>query len=148
MRQAALLIQRLRRLTVLRYLIASALSLGVDMGAFLILLGLGAAAAPASAAGYALGIVSHWLLSSRKVFADGVAARGPVRTRQKALFVISALAGLAVTTLIVGGASQMNIDPRLAKLVAIAASFTLTWLLRSRVVFGQGRAVACPHGRR
>lgn len=129
------LAQRLRQVTVLRYLIASALSLGVDVGAFLILLNLGAAPAPASAAGYALGIVTHWLISSRKVFADGVARRGPQRTRQKAMFVMSALIGLAATTLIVGGAAMGGIDPRLAKLVAIVVSFTVTWLLRSRIVF-------------
>jgi len=126
---------QLRQVTVLRYLIASALSLGVDMGTFLLLLALGTAAAPASAAGYSLGIVAHWLISSRKVFSDGVAARGPERTRQKAMFVVSALIGLAVTTLIVGSATRVGVDPRLAKLVAIAASFTLTWLLRSRIVF-------------
>jgi putative flippase GtrA len=135
MRQAIAFAQRLRQVTVLRYLIASALSLGLDMGAFLILLGLGTAAVPASATGYTLGIVTHWLISSRKVFAGGVAARGPVRTRQKALFVVSALIGLGVTTLIVGIAGLAGIDPRLAKLVAIVASFTVTWLLRSRIVF-------------
>ncbi len=129
------LVQRLRQQTVLRYLVASALALAVDMGSFLILLELGAAAAPASAAGYALGIVAHWLISSRKVFTDGVAARGPERTRQKAMFVVSALIGLALTTGIVSSATMAGFDPRLAKLVAIAASFTATWLLRSRIVF-------------
>jgi hypothetical protein len=29
----------------------------------------------------------------------------------------------------------MGIDPRLAKLAAIAVSFAVTWLLRSKVVF-------------
>lgn len=128
-------VERLRQQTVLRYLVASALALTVDLGSFLALLQLGAAAASASAAGYALGIVAHWLISSRKVFTDGVAARGPQRTRQKALFVISALIGLALTTAIVGGATLAGLDPRLAKLIAIVASFTATWLLRSRIVF-------------
>jgi putative flippase GtrA len=135
MRRAINLANRLRQVTVLRYLIASALSLGVDMGAFLILLGIGTAPTPASAAGYALGIVAHWIISSRKVFADGVAARGPGRTRQKAMFVVSALIGLAITTLVVGTATAGGIDPRLAKLGAIVFSFTTTWLLRSRIVF-------------
>jgi hypothetical protein len=31
--------------------------------------------------------------------------------------------------------ARAGMDPRLAKLVAIGASFTVTWLLRSRVVF-------------
>jgi len=132
------LASRLRNVTLLRYLIASALSLGIDLGSFLALLALGAAAAPASAAGYALGILAHWLISSRKVFNDSVARRGPQRTRQKAMFVISALIGLAITTAIVAAGILAGIDPRLAKLAAIAASFTATWLLRSRIIFAQG----------
>jgi putative flippase GtrA len=126
---------RLRDARFLRYLMASAGALGVDMGAFLALLALGAWPAAASAASYSLGIVAHWLLSSRAVFADTVAGSGPERTRQKALFVGSALAGLALTTAIVGLGDLSGIDPRLAKLGAIAASFALTWLLRVRVVF-------------
>jgi putative flippase GtrA len=129
------LLQRLRQQTVLRYLVASALSLGVDMGSFLLLLELGAAATPASSAGYALGIVAHWLLSSRKVFADSVALRGPERTKQKALFVISALIGLALTSAVVASATLAGVDPRLAKIAAVIVSFTATWLLRSRIVF-------------
>ena len=89
----------------------------------------------ASAFGYSAGIAAHWLLSSRTVFAENVAERGLRRTQQKALFVVSALLGLGVTTAIVGAADWLAIDPRPAKLVAIAVSFTLTWLLRSRIVF-------------
>jgi putative flippase GtrA len=126
---------RLRDARFLRYLIASAGALAVDMGAFLALLALGTWPAAASAASYSLGIVAHWLLSSRTVFADTVAGRGSARTRQKALFVGSALAGLALTTAVVGLGDLAGIDPRVAKLAAIAASFALTWLLRVRVVF-------------
>lgn len=123
---------------LVRYLVASALALAVDLAAFLLLLRGGMAAAPASAFGYSCGIVAHWLLSSRKVFAGGVATRGLERTRQKALFVGSALFGLALTTAIVAGASMAGLDPRLAKLAAIGASFTATWLLRERVIFRAG----------
>ena len=128
----------LRRFTdtiFLRYLAASALALGVDLGSFLALLALGMPAAGAAAAGYSLGIVAHWLASSRAVFAAGVAERGPDRTRQKALFVVSALLGLGLTTAIVGLGGMAGFDPRLAKLIAIAASFTLTWLMREKIVF-------------
>jgi putative flippase GtrA len=126
---------RLRDIRLLRYLLASVGALAVDIGCFLALLALAVPAAAASAAGYALGILAHWLLSSRAVFVGGVAARGPERTRQKALFVGSALAGLALTTAIVGLGAAAGADPRLAKIVAIGVSFTATWLLRSRVVF-------------
>ena len=123
----------LARLT--RYGFASVAALAVDMGSFLLLLSLQVAAAPASALGYSIGIVTHWLLSSRAVFADTVARRGPLRTRQKALFVGSALIGLVLTTVIVGAGDLAGLDPRLAKLAAIGVSFTVTWLLRSKVVF-------------
>lgn len=129
------MLRRLTNIVLLRYLAASALALGVDMGAFLALLQLDVAAAAAAATGYSLGIVAHWLLSSRAVFTAGVAQRGPERTRQKAMFVMSALFGLALTTGIVGAGAALGIDPRLAKLAAIAASFTATWLLRERLIF-------------
>ncbi|RIV83643.1 GtrA family protein [Aurantiacibacter zhengii] len=120
---------------LVRYLLASIGALAVDVGTFLALLSLGVWAAGASAIGYCLGIVAHWLLSSRAVFIGNVAERGAARTRQKALFVISALLGLGLTTAIVWAGDTSGIDPRLAKLVAIAVSFTATWILRSRVVF-------------
>ena len=122
-----------RRLT--RYLLASVGALAVDMGTFLALLSLGIWAAGASAIGYTLGIAAHWIMSSRAVFIGHVAERGAQRSRQKALFVVSALVGLALTTAIVWAGDASGMDPRLAKLIAIGASFTVTWLLRSRVVF-------------
>ena len=120
---------------LVRYLLASVGALAVDMGTFLALLSLGVWAAGASAVGYCLGIGAHWLMSSRAVFVGNVAERGMARTRQKALFVVSALVGLGLTTAIVWAGDVSGFDPRLAKLVAIAVSFTATWLLRSRVVF-------------
>ncbi|MEE4288956.1 MAG: GtrA family protein, partial [Erythrobacter sp.] len=105
------------------------------VGAFLAFMGLGIAAAPASAMGYSLGILAHWLMSSRAVFQDSVAAGGIARTRQKALFVVSALAGLALTTAIVAFGDWTGGDPRIAKAIAIVVSFVATWVLRSRIVF-------------
>jgi putative flippase GtrA len=122
-------------LRLVRYILASVGALAVDMGSFLALLSLAVPAAAASAIGYALGIVAHWLLSSRAVFSDSVASRGLERTKQKALFVGSAMIGLALTTAIVGLADHGGADPRLAKLVAIAVSFAVTWMLRNRIVF-------------
>ena len=129
------MLRRFADILLLRYLAASALALGVDMGSFLLLLRLNMPAAPAAAAGYSLGIVVHWLLSSRAVFSQGVAASGPQRTWQKAMFVGSALFGLAITTVVVGTASTLGTDPRIAKLVAVVVSFAATWLLRERVIF-------------
>ena len=129
------IISRLQRIRLIRYGFASVAALAVDMGTFLALLAFMVPAALASAAAYSVGIVTHWLLSSRTVFTDTVAERGPERTRQKALFVGSALVGLALTIAIVGAGDMAGIDPRLAKLVAIVVSFAATWLLRSKVVF-------------
>ena len=131
------LFHRLGGFRLLRYLIASVGALAVDMGLFLALLSLGSWPAGASAASYCAGILAHWLMSSRAVFIGGVAERGIARTRQKALFVISALAGLALTTAIVWTGDNAGMDPRIAKLIAIAVSFVVTWLLRSKIVFRQ-----------
>ena len=103
---------------------------------FLLLLDSGLSPMAASAVGYCAGILVHWLVSSRLVFADGAAARGTgERHRQKMLFVGSALVGLAVTTAIVGTGSALGLDPRLAKLAAIVVSFQTTYLLRRHIVF-------------
>ncbi len=129
------LFDRLKNIVLVRYLLASAGALAIDIGSFLALLSSGVPAVLASAVGYSLGILAHWLLSSRAVFTGRVAERGVGRATQKALFVGSALAGLALTTIIIGSADMAGLDPRIAKLVAVAASFALTWVLRSRVVF-------------
>jgi len=131
------LLARLHEARFLRYVVASVGALAVDMGSFMALLQVGLEPAVASAIGYSLGIAAHWLMSSRAVFNDHLAERGFARTRQKALFVISALAGLALTTAIVGIGDASGFDPRLAKLVAICASFLVTWLMRSHIVFRQ-----------
>jgi len=131
----SILLARLRDIRFLRYILASVGALAVDVGSFLALIEIAVPAAAASAIGYSLGIVTHWLLSSRTVFRDSVAERGQARTRQKAMFVISALIGLGLTTAIVAVGVQAGVDPRVAKLGAIGASFMTTWLLRSRIVF-------------
>lgn len=127
--------QFLHQAALSRYLTASAVALGFDMASFLVLMAAGIPAAPASVLSYSLGILVHWLISSRAVFVAGVADRGPARTRQKALFVASALVGLALTAGIVGLGAAVGVDPRLAKLAAVGVSFVATWLLRARVVF-------------
>jgi len=128
-------VQRIAAPVFLRYVLASVGALAVDMGAFLAGLALGVPAVAASVLGYALGIAAHWVLSSTVVFADDVAAAGAARRRQQALFVASALVGLGVTALVVGGLARLGLDPRAAKLAAVGISFVVTWLLRQRVVF-------------
>lgn len=125
-----------RQLTIFRYVIVSVGALAVDMGTFLMLLKGGMNSTLAAALGYTIGIVAHWTLSSRKVFQDRVSERGTKeRTQQKAMFVMSALIGLAMTIGIVGAGDALGLDPRIAKVIAIGVSFMLTYVLRNIVIF-------------
>ncbi|WP_157216655.1 GtrA family protein [Flavisphingomonas formosensis] len=119
----------------MRYVLASGGALALDFVLLSGLIALGVGAVPASAIGYAAGILAHWALSSRTVFADAVARHGPARRRQQAMFVLSALVGLLITTAIVGSGAAFGLDPRVAKIVAIAISFQATWLIRRHIVF-------------
>ncbi len=119
----------------LRYVGVSAAALGVDVGVFLSLIAGGMVASLASGLGYSFGIIVHWFLSSRMVFGGQLADNGTARTKQKGLFVASALLGLGLTMLIVGISAAAGFDPRIAKAVAIAVSFNITYLLRKAVVF-------------
>jgi putative flippase GtrA len=89
----------------------------------------------AAACGYIAGIVCHWLISSRLVFVGRVAGESAGRRQQQALFVLSALVGLGITTGIVGLGSRYGLDPRIAKGIAIVVSFQATYMLRKKVVF-------------
>lgn len=122
--------------TYLRYIGASVAALGVDVGCFLALHAAGLAAIVASGLGYTAGIVAHWLLSSRAVFTESV-ARGERRIAQQALFLTSALVGLGITMGVVGMATALGFDPRLAKAVAVVVAFQSVWLLRRHIVFAR-----------
>jgi putative flippase GtrA len=118
-----------------RYIGASVVSLGLDFGVFLATLSMGVPPAIAAATGYIAGIVCHWAISSRFVFASQLAASSTGRRQQQALFLLSAFVGLGITTGIVGIAVRYGLDPRLAKGAAIIVSFQATYVLRRKVVF-------------
>jgi len=130
---------RLQRLflseTFARYLGASIAALACDVALFLLLLRAEIPPMAASAAAYMAGIIVHWILSTRFVFDSGMVARGIARTRQKGMFVVTALIGLAINTLIVGCGDLLGLDPRLAKLAAIAVSFQATYVARRTTIF-------------
>lgn len=126
---------RLSSRTYIRYGVGSVLALGSDLALFMIMLRLGLMPVAASALGYGLGIIVHWLISSRFVFADGAASTGPARTRQKGLFLGSALIGLGITTGIMTVGTMVGLMPIVAKLIAIVISFQATYMLRKAVVF-------------
>jgi putative flippase GtrA len=126
---------QLLRLVYVRYFVASAAALAVDTGVFLASLRSGMAPAIAAAIGYTAGLIIHWFLSSRAVFTGFLAERGIERRQQQALFLGSALAGLAITVGIVGIGASLGLDPRIGKAAAIAVSFHVTYLLRKKMVF-------------
>lgn len=135
-------VNRLRGNVFLRYVAVSVGALATDMGVFLALLEAGLPSISASAIGYSIGILAHWILSSRKVFQDRVSDKGTAaRTQQKAMFLASALLGLLLTVAIVGAGTALGLDPRLAKIIAILISFLLTYALRNIVIFRQVRPV-------
>lgn len=119
----------------LRYIAVSAAALAVDMAVFLLLIALDMTPAIASGLSYLTGMVAHWFLSSRLVFKAYLADPGAGRSKQQGLFFASALAGLTITMAIVGAGDFMGIDPRLAKLLAVAVSFNATYLIRRTIVF-------------
>lgn len=118
-----------------RYVAASLAGTVADLGAFLLLYSQGLLAGLAAAIGYACGTLVHWLASSRYVFPDRLSQPGIRRGGQQVLFVVSALVGLGLTTLIVGTAQAGGSDPRIAKLFAMAVSFATVWLIRLTLVF-------------
>lgn len=129
------LLSQLSKTTMIRYGFASMGALGVDAGLFLALIKTGTPPTLASLLAYCTGISVHWLLSSRMVFHDNLADQGHARRRQMALFAVSALIGLAITTAVVGMVTALHGNPQIAKLMAVAASFTATWALRRFLVF-------------
>jgi putative flippase GtrA len=132
------LTNRLRSNVFLRYVAVSVGALATDMIVFLLLLETGMPGTAASAVGYSVGIFAHWILSSRKVFHDRVSEKGTsARSQQKAMFLGSAILGLVLTIIVVGAGTALGIDPRIAKVAAIATAFVLTYLLRNVVIFRQ-----------
>lgn len=118
-----------------RYMVASAAGTVVDLGSFLALYGAGVAPVVAAVSSYILGMVLHWFISSRFVFADRLAGAGWERGGQQVLFAASAFAGLAITAGIVGLFEHLGSDPRIGKLIAMGASFVCVFLLRLFWVF-------------
>ena len=118
-----------------KYLAASGVALLVDLALFVQLIAINITPATASAFAYTVGIVVHWTLSRRAVFVGRVLKRSAARTAQKAQFFVSALIGLGITTGVVAGGSYLELDPRLAKLMAVAISFLTVWHIRNRFIF-------------
>ncbi len=120
------------------YTIASVLALALDLAAFNVLLLAGVRAALAGVAGYASGLILHFVLSSRYVFrTEGSAKTG---TQRFVEFSLSGGVGLVMTWAIIHVATDFAHLPAMAaKGAAVVASFIVVFVLRRSIVFAGAR---------
>lgn len=123
-----------QRFTFTRYLAASVVALAFDMATFSSLVAMQFDATWASAIGYCVGIVIHWLVSANIVFA-GKTREGAGLHLQQVLFAGSALAGLAITVGVVEILSDAGMHAIAAKGAAVGISFVAVYALRKWGVF-------------
>lgn len=124
----------LNRFSITRYLLASVVSLAVDVALFMLLVAFLFDPGWASAAGYSAGIVVHWFISSNFVF-PGKRRDGAALQLQRFGFIASALLGLGITVSMVSGLTSVGVLPVLAKAAAVAVSFFAVYLTRKYGVF-------------
>lgn len=119
----------------LRYLVVSAIALGVDYLTYLMLLMLDMFSLQVAATiGYLFGLVVVYLLVSKNVFQYGWLKNKP--SWQMSLFLISGLLGLVTTyVMVLMSTSFLGLGPYYAKLVAVIVSFCVVYLFRRYVVF-------------
>lgn len=114
-----------------RYLLASICALSLDMALFLGLSRAGLPNAIAATGGYGAGLLLHWVISTRFVFA----CDRPSHT-QRLAFVASAAVGLLVTIIIIEFLSRLGLGQAISKLFAIPVSFGAVYAIRKYGVFG------------
>ncbi len=122
------------RTQLVAYGVVSVASLCVDMAVYLSLAATALTPVEAGIAGYLLGMLTHYALSTRLVFAQ----RGAHKSERRLLaeFALSGLAGVVLTSgVIFVGTGVLGLPALVAKLAAILVSFGAVYMLRSRVVF-------------
>ena len=123
-----------------RYAVVSALALGLDFTVLMALTsGLRLRASLAGIAGYSVGLLLHFVLSTRFVFNASQAAKSRIRLFVE--FAATGVVGLAITGAVLWLASDIAGVPTIAaKVAAVGISFVAVFVLRRSVVFGsQGR---------
>jgi putative flippase GtrA len=116
-----------------RYSAASVLALTLDFAVYLLLTAGEMKPVLAGVLGYSAGLLLHFLLSSRFVF---VAAATKAHARRFGEFVLSGLAGIGTTAVVMTLATTVADLPGLtAKIMAAGASFLLVYWLRCTIVF-------------
>ena len=128
-----------RRLTRLmpqlsRYGVVSIVALAADFGVYIALFSAAVAASLAGIAGYAVGMVAHYFLSSRFVFKTQGSRKS--ERRRFVEFLLSGLVGITLTGFIIAIATgAFGVAPIAAKIVAAAVSFAAVFAIRRSVVF-------------
>ena len=119
------------------YVMVSAVALVVDTSVYWLLLTPLKVAAKAAVCGYVCGVLTHYTLSSRIVFASRLAARG-VKAEAPVLakFFAAGGLGLVVTAVTVGIlADGLGVHPLLAKFCAAGLSFVTVFTAMRLFVF-------------
>ncbi len=119
------------------YVTVSGCALCVDFSIYWAFLNVAHFAFVAAAAGYVCGVVVHYLLSSRIVFAKRFNERGLVAEAPTvAKFFAAGATGLVVTAVVVGVlADMMGVHPLIAKIAASGCSFVVVFLSLRFFVF-------------
>ncbi len=133
-RAIATAMQIWHRFTLTRYLAASVIALVADVAVFSLLRMVDIYVGFAGVAGYCVGIVVHWSISSKFVFV-GRAKEGEGTYLQQALFAGSALLGLAITFITISLLSHLGFTAFYAKSTAVGLSFFAVFITREFGVF-------------
>ena len=117
-----------------RYGVVSIAALAADFGVYIALFSAAVAASLAGIAGYAVGMVVHYFLSSRFVFKTQGSRKS--ERRRFVEFLLSGLVGITLTGFIIAIATgAFGVAPIAAKIVAAAVSFAAVFAIRRSVVF-------------
>lgn len=123
---------------LLAYVFVSACALVADVTVYVMVLGHTSTAAIAAAFGFVAGVATHYVVSSRLVFADRLTARGGVvEAPIVARFFIAGATGLMVTPAIVWLIADVaGYHPYVAKAVAVVVSFASVLTVMRLLVLG------------
>ena len=121
------------------YTLVSIVALGCDLASYMAAVGAGYAPYTAGIAGYGLGTIVNYVLSTRFVFDRDLTQKSDTRLFSE--YALSGVAGLIVTATVIATATGLFGLPALtAKLMAVATSFLMVYALRRTVVFSDTRA--------
>ncbi len=128
------------------YTAVSGGALCVDFTIYWLLLPIAKFAFVAAIGGYVCGVLFHYTLSSRVVFADRFQSRGFIEEAPTiSRFFVAGATGLLVTTMIVGFLADIGgINPLAAKIIASGCSFVTVFFTLRVFVFNRPALVPSP----